>query len=173
MKKITLLIALFIVLGSSINAQTKQDKKAAKAEAAQKDYQNMKALLNAEAFVFEGEWGTSQSGKRINLISNPTFLKMEAKVADGYLPFFGISRNGGYGGDGAIQFKGEVENYTITFDDKKQKAIIKFRAKGNNSEIYDVIINVFGSLSTSININSTNRSTMNYSGKIKKLEKKD
>jgi len=172
MKKITLLLALFIVVGSTLQAQTKQDKKAAKAEAAQKEYENMKTLLTSEVFVFEGEWANSQGGKRINLISNPTFIKMENKIADGYLPFFGVSRGGSYGGNGAIEFKGNVENYTLTFDDKKQKATIKFRSKSENTEIYDVIMTVFSSLSSTVSINSTNRSVMNYSGKIKKLEKK-
>lgn len=172
MKKISLLIALFIAVGSNLNAQTKQDKKVAKAEASQKEYEDMKVLINSETFMFEGEWASSQSGKRISLMSNPTYIKMNKKVADGYLPFFGTAQSGGYGSGGAIEFNGEVNNYILTFDDKKQKATIKFEAKGNTSENFDVIITVFGSLSTSVNINSSNRSTMSYTGKTKKLELK-
>lgn len=162
-----------MVVGITLNAQTKQDKKAAKAEADQKEYEDMKVLINSKTFMFEGEWATSQSGRRINLMSNPTYIKMDANIADGYLPFFGTSQVAGYGAGGAIEFNGEVQNYTLKFDDKKQKAIIKFGAKGDASENFDVTITVFGSLSTTVNINSSNRSTMSYNGKTKVLEKKE
>lgn len=172
MKNILILFSLFVFVGNSIFAQTKEDKKAKKAATAEKEYQAMKAIINAEVFTFEGEWANSQSGRRINLISNPTFIKMDAKKADAYLPFFGTAQVGGYGAGGAIEFIGEVQNYTVTFNDKTQKATIKFSSKSKTTESFDVTINVFGSLSASVNINSSSRSTMNYSGRIKPLEKK-
>lgn len=173
MKKILILLTVFVFIGNSIIAQTKEDKKAKKSEAAEKEYQAMKALINAEMFMFEGDWANSQGGRRINLISNPTFIKMDAKKANAYLPFFGTAQVGGYGAGGAIEFVGEVQNYIVTFNDKKQKATIKFSSKSKTTESFDVTINVFGSLNASVNINSSSRSTMNYNGKIKPLEKKD
>jgi len=173
MKKLVVLFLLLVVALNPISAQTKQEKKAAKAETAEKEYQAMKTLVNSGDFEFIGEWANSQRGKRINLMSNPTSIKMEGKEADGYLPFFGTSQSASYGSGSGIEFKGTVEDYTLKFDDKKQKAIIKFKAKGDNVETFDVGINVFGSLNTTVNINSSNRSPMSYNGKIKKLEKKE
>ena len=98
----------------------------------------MKDLINSASFAFTGEWATSQKGRRINLMSNPTFIKMDTKNADAYLPFFGTAQVGGYGAGGAIEFKDKVQDYTVTFDDKKQKAIIKFKTKTNTTEILNV-----------------------------------
>ena len=174
MKKIFTLILLIIFVVNPIISQTKAEKKATKEAVAVKEYEAMKVLINTESYAFEGEWATSNKGRRINLMSNPTFIKMEAKNADAFLPFFGTAHSGaGYGGtDGGIEFKGEVQNYQVSFNDKKKKATIKFKAKGNSSENFDITITINGSTSATVNINSSNRSTMNYSGKIKKLEKK-
>lgn len=173
MKKILILFTLIIFVGNSIIAQTKDDKKANKLALAEKEYQEMKTLISSEPFMFDGEWANSQSGRRINLTSNPTYLKIESKNADAYMPFFGTSQVGGYGAGGAIEFIGEVEDYTVTFNDKKQNATIKFNSKSKTTESFDVTITVFGSLSATVNINSSSRSSMSYSGKIKPLEKKD
>ena len=174
MKKIFTLIVLIILVVNPIISQTKADKKDAKEALAVKEFEAMKVLVNSESYTFEGEWATSNRGRRINLISNPTFIKMEAENADAFLPFFGTAHSGaGYGGSGGgIEFKGEVKNYQVSFNDKKRKATIKFATKSKSSENFDVTITINGSTSATVNINSSNRSTMNYSGKIKKLEKK-
>jgi hypothetical protein len=171
MKRKYLIIGMFVLAVTFVNAQSKESKKEAKAQAELKEYEEMKVLVNSEVFMFTGEWANSQNGKRINLMGNPTYLKLDKKIADGYLPFFGTAQTGGYGAGGAIEFKGNVENYTWSFDDKKQKAIVKFKAKGDTSEYFDVTITVFRSLSTTVNINSSSRSTMSYNGRIKTLEK--
>lgn len=176
MKKLVVLIALFTFVINPIIGQSKNEKKAAKAEKALQEYSAMKSLINSGDFEFIGDWANSQSGKRINLMSNPTSLKMENKEVDGYLPFFGTSRGGGgaYGGNGAIEFKGSPEGYAVEFDDKKQRASIKFSIKGtNSSEKHDIIMTVFGSGSSTVNITSTNRSVMNYTGNTSAISKKD
>lgn len=173
MKKTFTLIALLIFVVIPVISQTKEEKKAIKSATAEKEYEAMKVLINAEIFMFEGEWATSQGGQRINLMSNPTFIKMDTKKADAYFPFFGTAQVAGYGSGGGIEFNGNVQNYTVTFNDKKQKATIKFNAKSETSENFDVTIDVYGSLSATVNINSSNRSSMNYSGKIKPFVKKE
>jgi hypothetical protein len=174
MKKLITLLVLAIFIASPIIAQTKEEKKAEKAEKSLKEYESMKALVNEGNYEFVGEWATSQSGRRINLMSNPTSLKMENEISDGFLPFFGTAYSGaGYGsGSGGIEFKGPVEKYSVKFNDKKQKITIKFsvKAKESNNK-YDVSLNVFGNGSTSVNINSSNKSAMKYDGKTKVLEK--
>jgi len=155
-----------------ISAQTKEEKKAAKEENVLKEYEAMKELINSKQFEFTGEWATSSSGKRVNLISNPTFIKIDDETANAFLPFFGrgFSGSGYSSGSSGIEFKDPLENYAVTFNDKKQSVSIKFKAKGGNDR-YDVSIKVFSSGSTTININSNNRSSMTYSGKTGPLKK--
>jgi len=169
MKKLfTILLLVFVGFQPVIG----QSKKEAKETKKQQEYDAVKKLVNSKQFEFTGEWATSNSGKRINLMSNPTYIKMDNSSVDGYLPFFGRAFSGaGYGSDGAIEFKDPLENHKVEFDDEKQTVNIKFNAKGDKDK-YDVTIKVFGSGSATITINSNNRSTMTYSGKIKALEKK-
>jgi len=169
MKKLFFLITLVIFVVNPVVSQTKEEKKAE----AEKRYEAMKVLINTGAFEFVGEWAISQRGMRINLISNPTFIKMDAKNADGYLPFFGTAQVAGYGQGGAIEFNGEVENYSLVFNDKKQRAIIKFDINGKTNENFDVLITVYENLNASISVSGTYRSMMSYTGIIKPLEKKE
>ena len=150
----------------STAGMTKEEKKAA----AEKKYEAMKVLINTGAFEFDGDWATSQRGTRINLISNPTFIKMEAQNADGYLPFFGTAQVAGYGQGGAIEFKGEVENYSLVFNDKKQKATIKFDIKGVTNENFDVIITLYENLNASVD-ETLNNNKLDIVFKIEETEK--
>ena len=170
MKKISILLLLSFFVIPTFG----QSKKELKAEKKQQGYISTKELINSQQYEFTGEWATSSRGKRINLISNPTFMKIDNTTGDGFFPFFGTSFSGsGYGsGSGGIEFKNELEGYTVTFNDKKQTATIKFKVQGENDN-YDVTVKVFAEGNTSITINSNNRSTMNYSGKTNVLEKKE
>lgn len=170
MKKLFTVLLLVFVGFQPVIGQTKKEAKETKK---QQEYEAAKELINSKQYEFTGDWATSNSGKRINLISNPTYIKIDNSSADGYLPFFGRAFSGaGYGSDGAIEFKDPLENYKVEIDDNKQIVNIKFNAKGDKDK-YDVTMRVFGSGSATITINSNNRSTMTYSGKIKTLEKKE
>lgn len=168
MKVKTSLIIFTLLLSISMFSQTKEEKKAIKEEKAQNEYVAIKKLMESENYIFEGQWANTQRGKRIDISSNANMLKMEAKSADAYLSFFGVSQSAGYGSGGAIEFKGSVYDYTLEFDDKKRKVIVKFKAK-NNSENYDVMLEVFGNGNSSLNINSNKRNSMRYSGKTSAL----
>lgn len=171
MKKIFPLIVLLSFIIQPVIGQ--QSKKEIKAAEKQEKYIETQALINSKQYEFTGEWATSSKGRRINLISNPTFLKVDNTIGDGFFPFFGTSFSGAaYGGDGGIEFNTELENYTVTLNDKKQEIVIKFKAKGKN-DTFDFNIRVFPGGNTSITINSNNRSVMSYSGSMKALEKKE
>lgn len=170
MKKLFTLLLLVIIGFQPVIGQSKKE---LKAEKTQKEYESIKTLVNSKQFEFDGDWATSSRGRRINLMSNPTYIKIDNNSADAYLPFFGTGYGGSaYGGDGAIKFKDPLENYEVSLNDKKQKITIKFNSKGEN-DTYNVIITVFPSGSTSVNISSSNRSNMAYSGKISTLKKKE
>lgn len=171
MKKLLPLIVLLSFIIQPISAQTKKELKAAKK---QQEYELIKKLIDTKQYEFTGEWATSSKGRRVNLISNPTYLKIDNTTGDGYFPFFGTGFSGAAytSGNGGIEFKNELENYTVTLNDKKRQVSIKFKVKGEN-DYYDVIVSVFAGGNTSITINSNNRSVMTYSGKTTALEKKE
>lgn len=174
MKNLITLFLAIVVSGTVSFGQTKAEKK--KLKEAQKDeaYQNMKDLIDAGAYEFEGEWAISQRGRRINLYTNPTFLKMDHEDAHGFFPFFGerFSGSAAYGTDSGIEFDTKVTDYKVTYNDKKRQVIIDFKAKGEY-ETFEVKFYVYSNSNGKITIISNNRSVMNYDGKVKKLSKKE
>ena len=167
MKKIVLAI-LFLAFITPVTAQTREEKKKIKEEKAAKEYALLKDFVNTKKFNFEATWATTQKGRRINMQSNPNYLKIDNSNAEIYLPFFGTSHSGGagYGTDGGIVFEGDLEKYSVTFNDKKQLANIKFTAKAK-SEIFDFTLTIYGNKNANLNVSSNSRSNMSYSGKIK------
>ncbi len=170
MKNIVLAI-LFIAFIVPLKAQSKKElKKAAEA----KEYAEMQMLVNSKIYFFEADWASTQKGRRINLTSNPNFLRIENDNADIDMPFFGeaYSARIGISGEGGIIFKGIIENYSLEYNDKKQRAIIKFNAKGK-SDYFTFILTVFKSNNANLYVTSNNRSGINYDGRIAKLDKKE
>lgn len=160
---------MMLLFVSPTFAQTKKELKAIKK---QEDFEATKKLIDSKQYEFTGEWATSSRGMRINLISNPTYLKVDNTTGDGNLPFFGTGFSGSAYNGGGIEFKNELEDYTVTLNEKKREITIKFKVRGE-SDYYSVIARVFAGGNTSITISSNNRSVMNYSGNTAALEKKE
>jgi len=169
------LVFLFIILFVSSNlmfAQTKAEKKALKAQKSLDEYNAAKELINSGTYTFEADWATTQKGNRINLTTNSNSLIINNSNAKADLPYFGVAQNISFGGDGGIKFDGEIQDYQMEFDDKKQKIIVKFKAR-KGPESFLVILSVFKMESASLTLNSNNRNGITYDGKIKPLEIKD
>ena len=166
MKKIILTLLLLSLI-TPITAQTKAEKKELKQEKAAEEYAYLKEFLSKGKLNFEAEWATTNSGRRINLIGNPNYLKIEDNKGDIYLPFFGTAHTSsvGFDGNGGIVFKGDLQKYTVDFNDKKQRATIKFNAK-SKSEYFDFTLTLYANKSGNLNVVSNSRSNMSYSGKI-------
>lgn len=173
MRNISLLFLVLLICTSTIIAQEKKDKKAIKKEQSIKNYEALKTLLNSKNYEFVGEWATTQSGRRISLFSNTNYLRINAENAAIFLPFFGTSQNAGYGTGGSIEINNEITDYRVNFNDKKQKANIKFTAKNNNLEVFYFSIEIFGGGNTSISVNSSYRSHIRYSGKTTAYKKNE
>ena len=172
MKNIITFVALSLFICASVNGQSKKEKKAAKAL---EEYVEMKALIETKEYDFQADWATTvPGGRRINLASNPNFLKIDKDSANIYLPFFGTSTTGGGAmtNDGGITIFDVMENYEMEFDDKKQKITVKFAAnKKNERYLFQLII--FRSGNTMINVNSNYRSGIKYEGITKRPTSKN
>lgn len=173
MKNLIINIFFLLAIISYVLSQTKEEKKQLKAEQEVKESKITTELINSGSFQFEATWATTQKGRRINLIGNPNYLKLNNNEADVDLPFFGEAFSGSIGisGDGGIVFKGTPENYKTDFNDKKQKHTIEFKGKGKN-DTYDFSLTVFKNGNANLTVNSNNRSSISYDGKILELEKK-
>jgi len=166
-KPIILCLLLFLSINLSF-AQTKEEKKKIKEEAAKKEYETTKSLIEAGAYIFTADWITTQKGKRISLATNPGFLKIEKENAEADLPYFGVAQVASYSTNGGIVFNEENATYKVEFDDKKQKVVIQFNAT-EKSEYFSIILSVFKSGNASLDISSNKRNSIGYDGKVNEL----
>jgi len=170
MKKTILVILLTLVL-VPITAQTKAEKKEMKEKKAEEEYAATKELINSGNYKFEATWANTLNGRKIDLTTNPNYLKIKDTNADIYLPYFGeVHTPVAPGGDGGIIFIGQVESYKVDFNIKKQKVIIRFSGKAKN-EFFDFTLTVFRNGGSNLNVNSNFRKRISYDGRTSELKK--
>jgi len=166
MKRNLLFICLIVLSSITLTAQTKKEKKAA---AKEKGYENIKTMIDSGIYFFEAGWATTEKGRRISLSSNPNHLVIDKDSADIDLPYFGVSQNltAGLSGNGEISFKESIKNYKVEYNDKKEKAVIKFNANG-----FDISLQVTSSGTSYLNVNSMDRNSISYDGETFPLDAK-
>lgn len=127
----------------------------------------MQQLSNAGLFP-----NGSSSGS-IDISSHTNFLKMENDSVKAQLPFYGERQfGGGYGTAGGIEFEDVPKNLQISEGSKGGYEIsFSINDKNTNTENYKVFIKLHSDLSSTININSSSRSNIQYRGKVYKLDK--
>ncbi|GAA4296831.1 DUF4251 domain-containing protein [Aestuariibaculum suncheonense] len=152
----------------------------------------LKKLVDSKSFYIESEWaypqvsaamsqvlnsplmrGTGNGGGSINLIGNPNFLKLEGDSITSYLPYYGERRMGAaYGGtDNGIEFKGLVKDYEVKAN-KHSGYTIRFDATSNN-ENFDVSIDLYPNMKSSMTLNGNTRTTIMYTGNVKAKKDED
>ena len=99
---------------------------------------------------------------------------MKKDTVAAYLPYFGERQAGGsYGGtDIGIEFEGVPKDLVVS-EDKENSYKISFKIKDKNTttENYNVIVRVYPSLSSTIYVNSTQKNSIRYRGKVLKTSK--
>jgi len=173
MKK-NILILVLCCFGVFVQGQSKADKRQAKEEKAEQEYQKTKALVTSGSFEFEGDWVFPLGGNRISLIGNSNGLKIEKDNVEAFLPYFGVVRAGGvtYGGQGGIRFDGPLKDYKVIFNDVKRTITLDFDAR-NDRESFKVVFNITRGGGASVVVTGVYRNSIRYLGDIKPIEEKE
>ncbi|MBK9392061.1 MAG: DUF4251 domain-containing protein [Bacteroidetes bacterium] len=128
-------------------------------------------LMNFKIFDFVGVTAFSERGKPVSITSGPNTVSFSPEMIKSNLPFFGTAKtaSAGYGRQTGYMFEGKPEEYVMENTKKgyKLKAVVK---TGNDSFTLNLSAGPDGG--ASLNIFSINRSSMRYSGEIKKTEPK-
>jgi hypothetical protein len=155
----------FSMLTGFAQEKTKQQIKEEKKLAKQKE---VEALVDAQEFEFVAVTAYPQGTRSIDMISNPNYLRFKKDSIYSEMPFFGRAYAGvGYGGSGGLDFKGLIQDYSITKD--KKEYTIKGKVK-DNTDYFNVILTVYLEGNASLNINTSNRSPISYRGSIDKIK---
>ena len=163
MKRVAILLMLFSIFSLDGFAQEKT-KKELKQERELQKQKEIQALIDAKNFVFDAEKVYPQGTRMIILDYNTYTLKFNSDNVVCDLPFFGRAFNVGYGSDGGIKFEGKPEN--IKVEKKSKKHLIKATVSGKN-DVYDLLFTIFYDGGTTVNINSNNRASISYDGRIR------
>jgi hypothetical protein len=163
---LTFFLSFSMLIGFA-QEKTKQQLKEEKKLAKQKE---VEALVNSKEFEFVAVMAYPQGTRSIDMISNPNYLRFKKDSIYSEMPYFGRAYAGaGYGGSGGLDFKGPIQDYSITKD--KKEYTIKGKVK-DNTDYYNVILTVYFEGNASLNINTSNRSPINYRGSIDKIKVK-
>ncbi|WP_082333797.1 DUF4251 domain-containing protein [Mangrovimonas sp. TPBH4] len=171
--KITLRIMMaylvsFVFSTATLSGQKKSEKKAIKNAQEQEEFLKTKTLVEGAVYTFNAEWATTQKGRRINLMGNPNFLRLDHQNIDVDLPYFGVAQVAyGYGSSssGGVVAKGEIYKESQKVDERKRRITTSFSVK-NNSENFRMILTIYGNGNANLSVSSSNRNRITYDGKI-------
>ncbi len=159
----------------------------------QQAFQELKAMVAAQNFEIESDFarpmvttafmqvantnilGPGNSASQIDINNNSNKFTVKGDTISGYFPYFGEQQfGGGYPGTNhqGIEFKDVPENYKMTVNDDKHTVNINFIMEDQyrNNERYNIYVTLFPNKRSTIQINSTNRTSIQYSGQFKALE---
>lgn len=171
MKKYLVLTLSLLTLAISVQAQTtREEKKKLKKEQAEREYQQTKNLVDADAYTFVALQATVLGGNRFFLNTIPNYIHIDKGEAEIYLPYFGAVRMpNGYSAEAGIKYTGKLENYTAKFDDEKHRISVSFEIQIGH-ESFEFNFNMFKAGATSLVVASSRRNSISYNGNITELE---
>ncbi|MUP45718.1 DUF4251 domain-containing protein [Gramella sp. BOM4] len=137
------------------------------------DISKLKELIESRQFLIENDWATPIQGQQINLLNNPNEIRFSGDSVYVDLPYYGIRHaGGGYQRDGGMNYVGIAENLKIEENSKKERIDLSFEGT-QNGENLDFFIRIFLSGKANTNVNSSQRSSINYLGKVESYNNDD
>jgi len=192
MKKNFLFAALLLFTFLIMQAQTKAEKRALRLEKNETAFNEIKTLIESGTFQFEAlsalpigndiakisaafvGGGNVFQGNRVDLTGNSNFIRINNQASELFLPYFGrVYRTPNYNKSASgLEFKGDIEDYIVEYNDSKHKIDIKFTVNKPQEQLqFHLVTTAKGD--TSLNVNSSNRQSIRYLGKVKVLDKKE
>ena len=137
------------------------------------DFDALINLVNSRNFEIEHEWARPLSGNTINLLGNPNYIRMKGNQVDLFLPYYGVRQSGGgYGsGEGGIKYVGPAEKLVIEENRDQNSILLKFEGRQGTEDLQFFITLLLGG-SAHTSVNSSERSSISYSGNLKALPEK-
>lgn len=137
-------------------------------------FENIRQLVTSNRFRAEADRAFPSRGKTIDLFSNRGFITLSDSLARGFLPFFGRAYSLPYGDGGGIEFDSTVQNRQILIKDKKKNKTITYRfsVRGKN-DLFNITLLITSSGNCTITVQSNQRSSISYSGKIYPLQEEE
>ncbi len=113
---------------------------------------------------------TGNNAGRIDVTGD--YIRVKADSVKGGLSYYGEVRiaNTLDPRDSGINFDGEPLSYEVSENEKKQILSVEFDIKGNTMELFSVIMQLYPNKRVTIFINSPNRNSIRYDGRLNALD---
>ena len=158
-------ILILLMASGSLIAQTKEEKRLKKDDQKNVAYEATKSLIDSGSYMFSAD----RISGGISLATNTGRFIVKNGEVDIDLPFFGVVRgSGGYNSNPGITYNGVPDKYNVEYIDKKRRSKIKFSVR-SGTEHHDITLTVGYSGQTSVNVISSARNSINYSGYLRPL----
>jgi hypothetical protein len=163
-----IILSILLLLG----CKSAQESPEAQAKA-QQQLNQIEAWIHNEGISIVSDWALPQGSSQINILGNSNELTLKTDSTTAYLPFFGRRyTGGGYNNNVGIAFNGQPKNLQINRDNTKNQLLIHFTIK-DDSENYQIYIRLFSNYNSSVDVSSSQRSYMSYTGKVAALKSKE
>lgn len=171
--KILLLTTLFsLSLLPGYSQLNNEKRKKFRAERKLKMEAKVKQLMDSRNFVFEGKTALPMGGAAIDLTTNTNSVKFSPEKITSYMPFYGEAYSIDYGGDAGYKFEAKPETFTTERlkGDKGYRVHVRVPIPRDKVEMN---LNVGNDGSATLVINSYQRKSISYIGKIHEPEQKE
>lgn len=150
----TCLLTLFVILSSSLHAQTRTEKRITE----------VKQLIESKNYVFVAESATPLSGSFIRLTSI-YFLKINKDSLDSHLPYFGVAFRAPMGTtESPLSFTSTDFDYSIK---ESRNAGFQIKIRINKPSDPDLmILSVSSSGYATLTVNSMHRQSISFYGEV-------
>ncbi|MDR2472627.1 MAG: DUF4251 domain-containing protein [Tannerella sp.] len=124
------------------------------------------SIIQSRDYVVEADYMSPMRSEGVRHLSTSYSLTVHGDTLVSYLPYYGEAYgNMPYGGDAGLNFTAEILEYNCSFDDKGT-ALIEIRVRNENIN-YKYLTQIFSNGSASISVNSDNRQSISFHGKLK------
>ena len=128
-------------------------------------------LIDNKEYIINVSSALPLKGPYIHLTSN-YYIKMCNDSVSVYLPYYGRAYSAPYcGGEGGIKSNGKYANYKQTINKKKNKYTISFSVNSKEDK-YEFLIDIFLSGDVYIHVQSRNKQSISFNGKLNNLDAK-
>ena len=159
-KYVIVLMSVLTLLLAGCGSQNKLAKAEREAEVARQ----VEAALDARQYTIAVDWMRSLGGLTRHVNSNYE-LKVDGNLVDSYLPYVGEVYRMPYGGGKALNFKGEIQDYTIS-KRTSNRYIIEFDVI-NDEDAYRYRIDMFTNGKAIIDVLARDRDAISFEGEMK------
>ena len=153
----TVLAAVLLTACRTSDGLTKAEREAAVTRQVQEG-------LDTRHYTIAVDWMKPLGGMARHVTSNYE-LKVNGDEVDSYLPYVGEAYRLPYGGGKGLNFKGKIENYSITYP-TSNRSHIEFMAN-SGEDIYYFRIDVFNNGKSIIDIIAQERDAISFDGEMK------